>query len=167
MDAQLRLPQKDLTVNQELWYPGNQPPWLQISRNSWELPRLGAVRGEGEAGTSQPDSIIFESALLTFLPGPHGLSKGLPTSSSSPLSKGRGLPGLGPAVSPAQLRGSGWEASDHPSLCEEGKENRSQAAKMQGLWGHLRNNSSCGSLFKDSRTYWGSPGGNSGKEPAC
>jgi hypothetical protein len=31
----LCLPLKDLTANQQHWYPGNQPPWLQISRNSW------------------------------------------------------------------------------------------------------------------------------------
>ena len=53
------------------------------------------------------------------------------------------------------------------SVRKEVKENHSQAAKMQGLWGHLRNNSSCGSLFEDSRLYWGVPGGNGGKEPAC
>lgn len=41
---QLGLPRKDPTADQRHWYPGNQPPWLQISRNSWELLRLGSCQ---------------------------------------------------------------------------------------------------------------------------
>ena len=46
-DVQTGLPQKDPTANQKHSYPGDQPPWLQISKNSWELPRLGSCQWEG------------------------------------------------------------------------------------------------------------------------
>ena len=68
---QLCKPQKDPTANQKHRYPGNQPPWLEISKNSWELPRLRSRQRGGRWRASQPVGFI-----LSFLFSPSQTSAG-------------------------------------------------------------------------------------------